>query len=69
MGSSRQSSRTRGASWDGSGGSAVTPMEIQLIDAVPNVNLILREQLAQLHREAVRFRVAENASGLCDSRA
>jgi predicted GNAT superfamily acetyltransferase len=34
-------------------------------DAVPNVNLISREQLAQLHREAVRFRVAETASGLC----
>jgi predicted GNAT superfamily acetyltransferase len=55
-------------------------MEIQLIDAepshydallqmnadaVPNVNLISRQQLAQLHRDAVRFRVAEMASGLC----
>ena len=34
-------------------------------EAVPNVNLISREQLAQLHREAVQFRVAENASGPC----
>lgn len=34
-------------------------------EAVPNVNVISRELLAQLHREAVRFRVAENALGLC----
>jgi uncharacterized protein len=34
-------------------------------EAVPNVNWISREQLVQLHREAVAFRVAQDDSGPC----
>ena len=34
-------------------------------DAVPDVNLISREHLAELHRDAVAFRVAEGDTGVC----